>query len=33
MLLRTRAGDAVEGRLAGGELHIDNMTFKKAALK
>jgi hypothetical protein len=33
VLLRTRSGDTVEGRIAGGELAIDNMTFKKAALK
>jgi hypothetical protein len=33
VLLRTRSGDTVEGRVAGGELAIDNMTFKKAALK
>jgi hypothetical protein len=33
VLLRTRSGETVEGSVAGGELAIDNMTFKKAALK
>lgn len=33
VVLRTRAGDTVEGQVAGGELKVDNMTFKKAALK
>jgi hypothetical protein len=31
--LRARSGDVVEGQVAGGELKVDNMTFKKAALK
>ena len=33
VFLRTRTGDQVEGGIAGNELAIDNMTFKKAALK
>jgi hypothetical protein len=33
VVMRTRSGDAIEGRIAGGELAIDNMTFKRAALK
>jgi hypothetical protein len=33
VLLRTRAGEAAEGSVSSGELRIDNMTFKKAALK
>jgi hypothetical protein len=33
VLLRTRTGETVEGRVEGGELAIDNMKFKKAALK
>jgi hypothetical protein len=33
LVLRTRTGDAVEGSVSGGELAVDNMTFKKAALK
>jgi len=33
VLLRTGGGETVEGRIAGGELRVDNMTFKKAALK
>ena len=31
--LRTRGGETVEGSVAGGELAIDNLKFKKAALK
>jgi hypothetical protein len=33
LLLRARSGDTVEGSLAGGELKIENTTFKKAGLK
>jgi hypothetical protein len=33
LALRTRSGDAVEGSIADGELAIDNMKFKKSALK
>jgi len=31
--LRSANGDTLEGELAGGELRVDSMTFKKAALK
>ena len=33
LLLRARSGDTVEGSLAGGELKVENLTFKKAGLK
>ena len=33
LLLRARSGDTLEGSLAGGELKIENTTFKKAGLK
>jgi hypothetical protein len=33
ILLRPRSGETIEGKLAGGELGLENTTFKKAALK
>lgn len=33
VVFRPRTGDTAQGELAGGELKVDNMTFRKAALK